>query len=129
MYSYDKSLNVQFTLPAAGATSLVPASMIGELSKDAARVLNSAVVLGIFGRVTTVGDLMFQFGDGTTVDKYGTFTLDTVASAANGPIRGKLVLTEAGYLINDGDPASGNITVTATGTGVLAGAGMVVGYF
>lgn len=129
MYSYDKPLISNVAIPASAAPAIkIPAVATGDMFKDQSRPLDAIVILGVLGIVTTVGPMTLQFGDGTTPDLYGEFTLDSDV-ALNGPATGKLVLTEAGYLLSASTLASGIITVTGTGTGVVTGGQVVVGYF
>lgn len=105
MYSYDKSLLASYTLgtagtvdfaaPPAAAAATFPVSAIAEVSHDVSRVVEGAVVLGVSG-IYTSGAGTISIGDGTKVDRYGVFTVDSTA-AINGPLKGKLVLTEEGY--------------------------------
>lgn len=123
MYSYDQPLHMMFPTTAVS----IPAVAVGDISTDVSRLLDNMVILGVVGTVTTVGALTIKFGDGTTPDLYGTFTLDP-ASVANGPIRGKLVITPAGYEMSKYGPVNGLVTLTTAGAGAISGS-IIVGYY
>lgn len=136
MYSYDKSLLASYTLGTAGAVTFgttpattLPVSAIAELSHDASRVVEGAVVLGI-SAIYTSGTGTITIGDGTTADRYGVFTVDST-STPGGPLKGKLVLTEEGYHMGVSNDANTPqvFVLTYSGDAVLAAAQITVGRY
>ena len=136
MYSYDKSLLASYTLGTAGAVTFgttpattLPVSAIAELSHDASRVVEGAVVLGI-SAIYTSGTGTISIGDGTTAGRYGVFTVDST-STPGGPLKGKLVLTEEGYHMGVSNDANTPqvFVLTYSGDAVLAAAQVTVGRY
>lgn len=124
MYSYDNTLKVQYVISSTAA-STVPASMCAEGGN---RKLEGSIVHGLAGIGSTAGPLTLKIGDGTTVDRYGTFTATVVNGA---PLQGVLNLTEEGYHMGVSNNATTPQTVvfTPTGTGTVTGMVAIVGFY
>lgn len=132
MYSYDKALLSSYSYGSATLgtwTATFPVSAIAELSHDASRVVEGAVVLGI-SAIYTSGTGTIAIGDGTTADRYGVFTVDST-STPNGPLKGKLVLTEEGYRMGVSNDANTPqvFVMTSTGDAVLSTLQITVGRY
>lgn len=133
MYSYDKPLLASYNYSAQNFASspaiTLPVSAIAELSHDASRVVEGAVVLGLSG-IYTSGTGTITIGDGTTTDRYGVFTVDST-SAPGGPLKGKLVLTEEGYHMGVSNDANTPqvFVLTYSGDAVLASLQITVGRY
>ena len=123
-YSYDDTLRVQYVISSTAA-STVPVSMVAEGGK---RKLEGSVVLGLAGIGSTAGPLTIKIGDGTIVDRYGTFTATVVNGA---PLDGTLVLTEEGYHMGVSNSATTPQTAvfTPSGTGTVTGMVAIVGFY
>lgn len=134
-YSYDQPLvlthNVgTVTFGTTGVTTL-PAQMTAALAhSNGSRLLEAATVLGVAGRVTTVGAGVIQIGDGSDADRYGTFTIED-SPTLNGALQGKLVLTDEGFRMGVADSTvADTFVLTYTGgTAVVANLTLVIGYF
>ncbi|UVD31645.1 hypothetical protein Pondi_00004 [Escherichia phage Pondi] len=133
MYSYDKPLLANYNYSAQNFASspaiTLPASAIAELSHDASRVVEGAVVLGLSG-IYTSGTGTIAIGDGTTANRYGVFTVDST-STPGGPLKGKLVLTEEGYHMGVSNKANTPqvFVLTYSGDAVLASLQLTVGRY
>ncbi len=131
MYTYSEPLRVQVNtgvINFATPTAAVSHPVKLQVQK---RDLDLVAFIGLIGRVTTAGTGLIQIGDGTTVARFGTFTL-TAGLAVGDAVRGTLVLTDDGQHVGASDVAPkspANIVLTFSGTAALADAVLLFDHF
>lgn len=134
-YSYDNPLVTTRLVGAAvnfasQTAQIIPCRAVAALAHgNGSRILAEATVLGLHGIVTTVGTGTIQLGDGSDIDRYGTFTIEE-SPTLNGALQGTLVLTDDGFRMGVSDLAApGVFTATFAGTAVVANLTLLLGHF
>lgn len=131
MHTYSNPLMVQQSIGTVNFAT--PTGAVSHPIKMAAqaRNLDFAALIGILGTVTTAGTGLIQIGDGTTVARYGTFTL-AAGLAVGAAVVGSLVLTPSGNhagIHNTAPINPTNIVLTFSGTAALSGVQALFAHF
>ncbi len=131
MYTYSEPLRVQMPIGAvnfATPTAAVKHPVKAQVQK---RDLDLVAFVGLVGHVTTAGTGLIQIGDGTTVGRYGSFTL-TPGLAVNDSVKGTLVLTDDGQRVgasNTAPKSPTDIVLTFSGSAALADVVLLFDHF
>lgn len=130
-YTYSEPLRVQQSIGVVNFATPTAAVLHPVRLQVQKRDLELANFIGILGHVTTAGTGLIQIGDGTTVARYGSFTL-TPGLAVNAAVTGTLVLTDDGQHVgasNTAPKAPINIVLTFSGTAALADTVLLFDHF